>query len=84
MGPALCLLSAACFGAIAIFGKFAYASGVPVDTLVLVRFTLAAALLAALWFGWPGLRSGRRTTSAAAGPGRRRVLATAVGLGAIG
>jgi len=83
VGPALCLLSAACFGGIAIFGKFAYAAGVPVDTLVLVRFTLAAALLAALWFGRALPRSGRRPASAV-GPARRRALATALGLGAIG
>ncbi|MBB4753967.1 DMT family transporter [Actinoplanes lobatus] len=48
MGPLLCLLSAACFGAMAIFGKFAYQAGVSPSALLLVRFSLAAVLLTAL------------------------------------
>ena len=75
MGIVLCLLSAACFGAMAIFGKFAYAAGVDPSTLLLVRFAVAAALLGAM------LRARR-------GPARRplttRLLLTALGLGAIG
>ena len=39
----LCLLSAAGFGAMAIFGKLAYDAGVEVGELLLVRFALAAA-----------------------------------------
>lgn len=48
MGAALCLLSAAAFGAMAVFGKFAYAEGVSVQALLLVRFVLAAIMLVAL------------------------------------
>lgn len=80
MGPALCLLSAACFGAMAIFGKFAYAAGVAPGTLLLVRFGVAAGLLALLLLVRPGLRRG------AARPGRTtpRLVVTALGLGAVG
>ena len=42
MGPLLCLLSAAGFGAMAIFGKLAYDADVGVGDLLLVRFALAA------------------------------------------
>ncbi|MFC5008209.1 DMT family transporter [Dactylosporangium cerinum] len=77
MGPALCLVSAACFGALAIFGKFAYEAGVSPSALLLVRFTLAAALLWVVLLVRPELRWTDRS------PGGR-VLATAVGLGAIG
>ncbi|GAA1528241.1 DMT family transporter [Kribbella lupini] len=45
MGAFLCLLSAACFGAMAIFGKLAYDAGVDVGDLLLVRFAVAAVLL---------------------------------------
>lgn len=48
MGPALCLLSAAAFGVMAIFGKLAYDAGVETDALLLFRFGIAAAILAAL------------------------------------
>lgn len=99
MGALLCLLSAACFGAMPIFGKLAYRSGVTPEALLLLRFGLAAALLGALLVARPRLRSG-----AAAGPGgesgdtsgvdaaRRggarplglRLVLTALGLGALG
>ncbi|MGW3785266.1 DMT family transporter [Micromonospora chokoriensis] len=83
MGAALCLLSAACFGAMAIFGKLAYDAGVPTGELLLVRFTLAAVLLGVALLMRPGLRR------ASPAPGRpamtgRRVLAVAIGLGAVG
>lgn len=48
VGPLLCLLSAAGFGAMAVFGKLAYAEGVGVDALLLVRFGVAAAVLLAV------------------------------------
>ena len=76
MGAALCLLSAACFGAMAIFGKLAYRAGVSPDTLLLVRFTLAAVILALLLAVRPQLRG--------AGASGRRVVITGLGLGAIG
>jgi drug/metabolite transporter (DMT)-like permease len=84
MGPALCLVSAVCFGAMAIFGKFAYDAGVSPATLLLVRFGMAAALLAALLVLRPGLR--RPTSGGDPRPAARRgrVLAVAVGLGAVG
>ncbi|MGY1806630.1 DMT family transporter [Blastococcus sp. SYSU D00669] len=84
MGPVLCLLSAACFGAMAIFGKLAYDAGVSPTALVLVRFTLAAVLLGALLLLRPGLRAGRPAPSAGAGPGARGLVLIALGLGAIG
>ncbi|WP_245871164.1 DMT family transporter [Asanoa hainanensis] len=80
MGPALCLLSAACFGAMAIFGKLAYDAGVSPGALLLVRFTLAAVLLGLVLLLRPGLRG----TAAERGTTTARVLLVAVGLGAIG
>ncbi|MET8354738.1 DMT family transporter [Micromonospora sp. NPDC005206] len=89
MGPALCLWSAACFGAMAIFGKLAYDAGVSPGALLLVRFTLAAVLLGLVLLVRPGLR--RTEPGPYRGePGNRpsatrgRVLTTAIGLGAIG
>jgi drug/metabolite transporter (DMT)-like permease len=69
VGPLLCLLSAAGFGAMAIFGKLAYDAG----DLLLVRFALAAALLLAV----------AAATGALRGLPRRSVLA-GLGMGAIG
>ncbi|WP_432519275.1 DMT family transporter [Kineococcus sp. SYSU DK006] len=90
MGPALCLVSAACFGAMAVFGKLAYEAGVAPGALLLVRFGLAAVLLAALLLVRPALRHppppapDRRTPAVVrARPGPAAVV-TAVGLGAVG
>jgi drug/metabolite transporter (DMT)-like permease len=47
-GLLLCLISAAGFGAMAIFAKDAYAAGLGVVTLLTARFALAAALLWAI------------------------------------
>jgi drug/metabolite transporter (DMT)-like permease len=44
----MCLGSGAAFGAMAIFGKFAYDEGATVGTLLAVRFALAAALFWAM------------------------------------
>jgi drug/metabolite transporter (DMT)-like permease len=86
MGPALCLLSAACFGAMAIFGKLAYSAGVSPAALLLVRFGLAAAVLTMLLLLRPSLRRGPSPSVSPARPGRAAagVLGTAVGLGAVG
>ncbi|TDC38805.1 DMT family transporter [Micromonospora sp. 15K316] len=89
MGPVLCLVSAACFGAMAIFGKLAYDAGVSPQALLLVRFALAAALLGMVLVLRPGLRRmepgpRRPAPSDRAAAGRGRVLATAIGLGAVG
>lgn len=84
MGNLLVLLSAVCFGAMAVFAKLAYAEGVTADALVLVRFWLAAVLLAALTWAW----GGRRRRGPAEATGRhgltRRTVAAALGLGALG
>jgi drug/metabolite transporter (DMT)-like permease len=73
VGPLLCLLSAAGFGAMAIFGKLAYDAGVELGDLLLVRFALAAAVLLAVAAAAGALR----------GLPRRSVLA-ALGMGAVG
>jgi drug/metabolite transporter (DMT)-like permease len=73
MGAVLCILSAAGFGAMAIFGKLAYDEGVEVGELLLVRFALAAAALMAVAVARGALR----------GLPRRAVLA-ALAMGAIG
>ncbi len=45
----LCVaLSALAFGAMAIFGKLAFAAGVPLFTLLMIRFGLASAVMTAL------------------------------------
>jgi drug/metabolite transporter (DMT)-like permease len=85
MGPALCLLSAVCFGTMGVFGKLAYDAGVSPEALLLLRFTVAAALLAALLVLRPGLRS-RSSLPAPSGARAltRRPVLTALGLGALG
>jgi drug/metabolite transporter (DMT)-like permease len=62
----------------AVFGKLAYEAGVSPGALLLVRFALAAALLTVVLLVRPDLRRGRP-----AGP-QRRLMLTAVGLGAVG
>ncbi|GAA1593182.1 DMT family transporter [Kribbella sancticallisti] len=73
MGPLLCLLSAICFGAMAIFGKLAYDARVDVGDLLLIRFALAAAVLLAI----------SRATGALRGL-PRRAIAAGLAMGAIG
>jgi drug/metabolite transporter (DMT)-like permease len=84
VGPALCLFSAACFGAMAIFGKLAYAAGASPDALLLLRFSVAAALLGVLLLLRPGLRSISTEPDPGGGTSRTRLLVTALGLGAAG
>ncbi|NOL45290.1 DMT family transporter [Kribbella sandramycini] len=45
MGALFCLLSAAAFGAMAVFGKLSYDADVSVETLLLVRFGMAGVVL---------------------------------------
>src|SRR5687768_279541 len=59
-GTLLCLGSGAAFGAMAVFGKLAYAEGATVGTLLAVRFTLAAALFWAAGAAVARARRGRR------------------------
>ena len=73
MGPLLCILSAAGFGAMAIFGKLAYEQGIAVGDLLLVRFALAAAALLVL----------AAATGALRGLSRRAVLVS-LAMGAVG
>ena len=73
MGHLLCLTSAAAFGAMAIFGKLAYDAGAGPWDVLLARFTLAAAALAAI----------AAARGALAGLPRRAVL-TGLALGAVG
>ena len=82
MGAAACLVSAACFGAMAVFGKLAYANGVSPAALLLVRFTLAALLLGLLSLVLRR-RSAPQTTPPLPRPGPR-VVVTALALGAVG
>ncbi len=89
VGAVLCLVSAAFFGAMPIFGKFAYEAGVSPAALLLVRFSLAAAVLAALLLVRPSLRRTSTVANPAAQadgpvPSPRRVVLIALGLGAIG
>jgi drug/metabolite transporter (DMT)-like permease len=65
-----------------IFGKLAYQAGVSPSALLLLRFTLAAALLGLLLVMRPGLR--RRIPMSVHRGGRARLALTALGLGAIG
>lgn len=60
-GAGLVVLSACCFGAMVLFGRWAYADGVAPTSLLFMRFAIAAPLLCALvlWRrrGWPRGRS---------------------------
>jgi drug/metabolite transporter (DMT)-like permease len=71
-GILLVVISAATFGSLAIFGRYAYAAGINVSTLLFLRFSISAALMGGLLL----LRRERL-------PGGR-TLAQLVGMGAIG
>lgn len=73
MGPLACLLSAIGFGVMAIFAKLAYDEGVELETLLLVRFGLAGALLLVA----AQIRGRLRRTN-------RRVVVTGLLMGAVG
>src|SRR4051812_13408576 len=75
-GTLMCLGSGAAFGAMAIFGKLAYADGATVGTLLAVRFALAAMAFWALL-----LARGRMGDVRAL---QRRDVAIALGLGLCG
>src|SRR6478609_2844224 len=75
-GAGLCLLSAAAFGTLGIFGRLAADAGADTATTLLVRFGLAALVFAAvlLWTGgWRALRGLSR-----------RVVVTGLALGGAG
>ncbi|MCL4529857.1 MAG: DMT family transporter [Chloroflexi bacterium] len=50
IGILLIIISAASFGTLAIFGRYAYADGMDTFTLLFLRFTLAAVFIAILLF----------------------------------
>lgn len=75
-GIAFCLLSAAGFGAMGIFGKLAYDEGVTVGTLLATRFVFAAVLF------WVVVAATGRLSSLRSVP--RRDVALSLGLGAFG
>jgi drug/metabolite transporter (DMT)-like permease len=77
LGVTLCLLSAAGFGAMAIFGKLAYDAGVSTLTLLSTRFAFATLLFALLLAVRRDLVVSLRTAG-------RRALLVGIGLGAIG
>jgi len=68
-GTVLCLGSGAAFGAMAVFGKLAYAGGATVGTLLSVRFALAAALFWVLVLAGGGVRELRALDARAIGAG---------------
>jgi drug/metabolite transporter (DMT)-like permease len=72
VGILLILCSAAAFGTLAIFGRFAYADGVDAITILFFRFGLAALVM------WGFLLVRRETLP------RGRVLWPLIGMGAIG
>ncbi|RZU22283.1 threonine/homoserine efflux transporter RhtA [Kribbella rubisoli] len=73
MGRLFCLLSAATFGVMAVFGKLAYDAGVSVDALLLVRFGLAGGLLLIVALARGSLRNLPR-----------RAVLTGLGMGVFG
>lgn len=85
VGPLLVIFSAVCFGAMPVLGKFAYGEGVAAESLVLIRFALAALMLWAL----TAARSARAARSGAGPvppktPTGPKVILVAIGLGALG
>ncbi len=72
-GALFVALSAVAFGAMAIFGRYAYAAGVDVLGLLIVRFGIGGARLLALMrvggAAWPGPAHARECAIAAMGRG---------------
>ncbi len=83
MGVVLVLLSATCFGAMAVFGKLAYDQGVSPQQLVLLRFALASVLLIALTAA-RAARTGRPVIPRRTSGGRTRLVLAALALGGLG
>jgi drug/metabolite transporter (DMT)-like permease len=75
-GLLLCLASAACFGAMGIFGKLAYEQGSTVGTLLVTRFAVSSLVL------WAVLATSGRLSRVRALS--RSDLVLALGLGAVG
>ena len=75
-GPFLCLLSAAAFGTLGIFGRLASDAGASITSTLFVRFALAGLVFAAALRATGGWTALRRLP--------RRVVLTGLGLGAAG
>jgi len=71
-GILLIAISAASFGTLAIFGKYLYAAGMDIFTVLFLRFSIAAVLMA-------GLLTARRESLP-----RGRILGQLIGMGALG
>lgn len=71
-GILLIALSAASFGTLAIFGRYLYAAGMDIFTVLFLRFSLAAVLMAIL------LMARREPLP------RRKILVQLIGMGALG
>ncbi|MDQ3928548.1 MAG: DMT family transporter [Chloroflexota bacterium] len=78
-GTLMLLLSAVAFGLMPVFAKLAYAERINLNTLLGIRFALAAA---SIWAIWAAARAG--TWSADAGGSWPRVVLPLVALGALG
>ncbi len=72
LGIFLIIVSAASFGTLAIIGRFAYADGLDVTTMLFLRFTIAAILM----FAWLAIRKERLP--------RGRTLLQLAGMGGLG
>jgi drug/metabolite transporter (DMT)-like permease len=75
-GAALCLVSAACFGALGVFGKLADEAGANITSTLFVRFAIAALAFAAV-ISATGRQAALRRLP-------RRALLTGLALGAAG
>ena len=72
VGILLIALSAACFGTLAILGRYAYAAGMDTFTVLFLRFSLAAIMMSVL------LAARRESLP------RGKILAQLIGMGALG
>jgi drug/metabolite transporter (DMT)-like permease len=72
LGIFLIVVSAALFGTLAIIGRFAYADGLDVTTMLFLRFTIAAILM----FAWLAIRKEKLP--------RGRTLLQLAGMGGLG
>lgn len=72
LGIFLIIVSAASFGTLAIIGRFAYADGLDVTTMLFLRFTIAAILM----FAWLAIRKEKLP--------RGRTLLQLAGMGGLG
>jgi drug/metabolite transporter (DMT)-like permease len=77
MGVLLCILSAACYATLGVFGKLCFDTGMGVLTLLTLRFGMAAV-------GFGALTAVVHRRGTARPPLERRAAVTALGLGCVG